>query len=127
MITNQRSEIMTKFFTTRILTTGAFVAAATFSILSLGNSAQASASLSGCSGPSAQKVIDCCQKFTRISRPLWMIDSQSSCHEATVCASRGSGIVGAVSKVKRCYIKQVNLDNETHQRSGNGNRRGGKR
>jgi hypothetical protein len=115
---------MTTFFNPRILTAGAFVAAATFSILSLGNSAQASTSLSGCGGPSAQKVIDCCQKFTRISRPLWMIDSESSCHGATVCTSRSSGIVGAVSTVKRCYIKRVNLDNETHPKPSSGNERG---
>ncbi len=110
---------MAKFFNTRTLTAGAFIAVAAFSILSLGSSAQASTNVLNCTGPSAGKVIDCCQKVTRSDRPLWMRDSGSSCHNIVVCHSK-------YSRSKRCYVRIVRLDREsrdTPQPKGNDNRR----
>ena len=91
---------MTKFFNTRTFTIGAFVAAATLSMLSFAGSAQASANLSSCSGPSAGKAIDCCQRLTRHDRPLWMREAGSTCHEVVVCR-------GKYSKNGRCYVRIV--------------------
>jgi hypothetical protein len=110
---------MTTFFNSRTLIAGAFVAAATISVLSFGSSAQASTTLSSCEGPSAKKVIDCCQKMTRISRPFWMRDSGSSCHTATVCKGGNGIVIGAAAK-RYCYIRPIFADNETHGRSKQG-------
>jgi hypothetical protein len=91
---------MSKLFNIRNLTAGAFITAATLSMLSFGGSAQASANLMSCSGPTAGKVIDCCQKLTRQDRPLWMREAGSTCHDVVVC--RGNH----ASKGK-CYVRIV--------------------
>jgi hypothetical protein len=100
---------MSKLFNNRNLTAGAFIAAATLSILSFGGSAQASTSVLSCVGPSAGKVIDCCQKLTRQDRPLWMRDTGSTCREIVVCRK--------YSRNGRCYVRVVQRENETHNRS----------
>jgi hypothetical protein len=99
---------MSKLFNNRTFTAGAFVAATTLSILSFGGSAQASANLMSCSGPSAGKVIDCCQKLTRQDRPLWMREAGSTCHEVVVCR-------GKYSPNNRCYVRIVRKDPEQRE------------
>jgi hypothetical protein len=121
MITNKWSEKMSKINYSRSIAAAAFVAAATFSLISLSSSAQASSDVMSCSGSSRVSVIDCCQKLVRIHRPLWMLDSGSSCHAAAVCTSSGGGgstygfaAVGAKPKKVLCYIRPKHDDRESH-------------
>ena len=112
---------MSKFNNARTFTAAAFGAAALFSMLSFGSNAEAASVLS-CKGASATKVASCCEKIVEErGRPLWMIQSSTNCHEATVC--RGSGMVGVASlAVNRCYIHVMLIDGE-----GGDNRKGGRR
>ena len=103
---------------TRTLTASAFVAAAAFSILSFGSTAQASGSLAGCTGPNAKKVIDCCQQVTAGHRPYWMLTSRVSCGGAVVCKAGGGGggirlatRTAMVATPKICSIVAIIEDN----------------
>ncbi len=82
---------MSKFITPRMLGASAFVAAATFSILSLSTSARASEGLAGCSG-TASAVISCCERFTSGHRPFWMVQSNVTCNKIVRCTEK-----------RRCY------------------------
>jgi hypothetical protein len=113
---------MNALITTRTLAASAFVAAAAFSIMSFGNAAEAASNLSSCSGPSAKKVVDCCQRMTALRRPLWMRDAGSSCHTALFCKSAGGGsfihptFAAVVNKPKKlCAIMVVLEDNPSHE------------
>jgi len=100
---------MTKFNNTQKSTTAAaFGAAAIFSMLSFGSSAEA-ASVSSCQGATATKVVSCCEQLVRKNgRPFWMIQSGTNCHEAAVCRGRKGRVIGiAALTVKRCYIQVV--------------------
>jgi hypothetical protein len=102
------------------LVCASFFAAAAFGALSIGPTAQAADSLNSCTGSSARKVIDCCQKIVRVHRPYWMIGTGASCAGAVVCSSNGSkakDIAGAKSmkvKVKKtCHIEPYQKEIET--------------
>jgi hypothetical protein len=86
---------MSKFITPRMLGASAFVAAATFSILSLSTSARASEGLAGCSG-TASSVISCCERFTSGHRPYWMVQSNVTCNKIVRCVQG-----------RRCYANIV--------------------
>ena len=63
----------------------AFGAAALFSMLSFGNSAEA-ASVFSCKGPTAKKVVACCEQITKENRlPLWMTQAGINCRSAVIC------------------------------------------
>ena len=64
-------------------------AAALFSMLSLGSTAEA-ASVLNCKGASATKVASCCEKVVEENgrRPLWMVQNRMNCHEAVLCWGR---------------------------------------
>ena len=94
---------------TRTLTIAAgFASIAMFGFLASNTGASASTSLD-CRASSRDKVIDCCQKFTNIRKPLWMIQSGSDCGSAAVCkAKRGSSsltFAGAPNGRKICWIR----------------------
>jgi hypothetical protein len=76
----------------------AFGAAALFSMVSFGSNAEAAQSLSRCQGGSAKAVVSCCDMLTKAQRPLWMIQSRSSCPQVVVCG-------GALSSERRCYVR----------------------
>jgi hypothetical protein len=110
---------MNALITTRTLAASAFVAAATLSMLSFGNSAQAASNLAGCTGPFAKQVIDCCQKVTADHRPLWMRDTGATCTAAAACKAGGGGIhlaarTAMVLPPKYCFIKIVLLDDSSN-------------
>jgi hypothetical protein len=76
---------MTKTNNLRIISTAAFVAAATFSILSFGSAAQASGNPLSCHGPSGKKVMDCCAQMLGANRtPSWKVRAERTCHASFV-------------------------------------------
>ncbi len=94
---------MTIFNTTNTFAAAAFGAAAFFSMISFGSSAEAAQNLSSCQGGSSKAVIACCDKLTKSQRPLWMTQSGTNCREAVVCG-------GLQSKDRRCYVRIVLID-----------------
>jgi hypothetical protein len=79
---------MSKFNNTPTFTAAAFGAAALFSMLSFGSTAEAASVLS-CKGASATKVASCCEKVVEErGRPLWMMQARMNCHEAVRCWGR---------------------------------------
>lgn len=77
---------MNKISYDRKFTAGAaFGSAVLFSMLSFGNSAEA-ASVFSCKGPTAEKVVACCEQITKENGlPHWMIQSRINCRSAVVC------------------------------------------
>ncbi len=104
----------------------AFGAAALFSMLSFGGSAEAAQSLSSCKGPTASKVTSCCEQMIEKSgRPTWMIQTKTSCRQAAVCkGGSGSSPLALVAVAKHCYIHVVQLIDESNEKNGG---RGGRR
>jgi hypothetical protein len=96
---------MTKFNCTHKITAGAaFGAAALFSMLSFGSTAEA-ANILSCQGNTAGKVISCCEKLVKKNgRPVWMIQDGTSCKKAAVCRGGPNDIAAIALVVKRCYI-----------------------
>lgn len=94
---------MSTFNTTNTFAAAAFGAAALFSMLSFGSSAEAAQNLSQCYGKSTGSVVSCCEKLTKSQRPLWMTQSGTNCREAVVCG-------GLQSKEHRCYVRVVLID-----------------
>ena len=86
----------------------AFGAAALFSMLSFGSSAEA-ARVSSCEGATASKVKSCCEQIVKESgRPVWMVQSGTSCSKAVVCRGGSGPLAVAVLVVpNRCYIHAV--------------------
>ena len=83
----------------------AFGAAALFSVLSFGNSAEAASVLS-CQGSTAAKVKSCCEQLVKENgRPFWMVQSGTTCSDLVACQR----------KSKRCYNRQPR---EIHEGSG---------
>jgi hypothetical protein len=75
--------------THKIAAAAAFGAAALFSMLSFGSSAEA-ASVLNCKGASATKIASCCEKAVEENgrRPLWMIQSRMNCHDQAIMKCR---------------------------------------
>lgn len=90
---------MTCFKSTHKFTVAAaFGAAALFSMLSFGSNAEAAQSISLCQGGTAKAVVSCCDRLTKAQRPLWMIQSRSSCKEVVVCG-------GPQDNERRCHAR----------------------
>lgn len=102
---------MTMINSTNTFAAAAFGAAAFFSMLSFGSTAEAAQGLSRCQGSSASSVVECCDKLTKSQRPLWMIQSRSSCREVVVCG-------GLQSKSRRCYVRIVLIDQQRGDNPG---------
>ena len=102
---------------TRTLTLAAgFASIAMFGFLASSTGASASTSLD-CRASSRDKVIDCCQKFTNIRKPLWMIQSGSDCDSAAVCKAKRTSYsfsaAGVPTTRKVCWIRpQWTHDND---------------
>jgi hypothetical protein len=94
---------MSTINTPNTFTAAAFGAAALFSMLSFGGSAEAAQNLSQCYGKSTGSVVSCCEKLTEAQRPLWMIQTRTSCKQVVVCG-------GKLSSGRRCYVRIVRLD-----------------
>lgn len=99
--------------THKITAAAAFGAAALFSMLSFGSTAEAAQNLSRCQGGSAKAVVACCDVLTKAQRPLWMIQSRSSCQQAVVCG-------GDKNSGSRCYVRITH-----RQKDGDGQKGGG--
>ena len=86
----------------KFIAAAAFGTAALFSMLSFGNSAEA-ASVFSCKGPTAKKVVACCEQITKENGlPRWMVQSGISCRSAVVCWR----------KFKRCGIQYKYAEKE---------------
>ena len=88
---------MSKFNNThKVTAAAAFGAAALFSMLSFGSTAEAASVLS-CQGDTASKVKSCCEQLVKENgRPFWMVQAGTTCSNLVVCQR----------KSKRCYIKR---------------------
>ena len=64
---------MNNLITTRSLSAGAFITAATISFMALGGSTQASANVLNCKGTSFNATVSCCEEMSRVQRASWMI------------------------------------------------------
>jgi hypothetical protein len=109
----------------------AFGAAALFSMLSFGSSAEASSVLS-CEGTTIKSVVSCCHEMTRDQRPYWMIRSGKNCDQVVACRAKkahATTAVAFVAPVKRCYVKLAdeNPNDGGEPGDGGGTRRGGGR
>jgi hypothetical protein len=73
----QGAKKMSKINRNHVFTAAAALgAAAIFSMLSFGGSAEASTSVASCRGPTAAKVASCCEEITeKKGRPLWMLQT----------------------------------------------------
>ena len=116
---------MSKFNKNHMFTAAAaFGAAALFSMLSFGSSAEASTSVASCRGPTAAKVVSCCEEITeKNGRPLWMLQAGKSCGTVTVCRGRGTIGLAAVN-FRRCYVQILYKVKEGGEMGGD-NPRGG--
>ena len=107
---------MTNLNSTHKITAAAvFGAAALFSMLSFGGNAEAAQSLSRCQGGTAKAVVSCCDKLTEAQRPLWMIQTRSSCQQVVVCA-------GKQNSDRRCYVRITHRENESHDEKDGGDK-----
>ena len=96
---------MTMFSKIRLLALGTgFAIAAMWATLAQSGGAEAASGLSQCTGPSRQKVIDCCEKRYSGHRPLWMLQNHSSCSKAVVCRSLRMSLTAA-TLTKVCSIQ----------------------
>ena len=96
---------MTNLNSTHKITAAAvFGAAALFSMVSSGSNAEAAQSVSRCQGGTAKAVVSCCDKLTKAQRPLWMIQTRSSCQQVVVCSSKDSE--------SRCYVRVTYRQND---------------
>ena len=96
---------MSKFNTThKVTAAAAFGAAALFSMLAFGSTAEAKSVLS-CQGGTSKKVVDCCEKLVKENgRPYWMIQAGMTCKKAAACRGGPNDIAAIALVVKRCYI-----------------------
>ena len=80
-----------------------FATTATLALLVQTGSAQAVSSLSQCSGPDRQDVVDCCSEFVSRHPQFWMIRYDISCYRAVNCSRlRKSSSAGAL--VRKCSV-----------------------
>ena len=99
---------MSKIINTHKFTAvAAFGAAALFSMLSFGSTAEAKSVLS-CQGGTSKKVVDCCEKLVKENgRPYWMIQAGMTCKKAAACRGGLIGIAAVANK--RCYIRILEI------------------
>ncbi len=70
---------MTKIKHNQAFTAAALVATAALGIMFFSNGAEASGGPLSCHGPTAKKVLDCCQREISEQRPSWMIRTGKNC------------------------------------------------
>ena len=110
---------MSKFINnTKFTATAAFGAAALFSMLAFGGTAEAKSVLS-CQGGTSKKVVDCCEKLVKENgRPVWMVQSGMTCKKIAVC--RGGANLLAVAAVvpNRCYAHVLEVKDYGGEKPG---------
>lgn len=99
----------------KFIAAAAFGAAALFSVLSFGSTAEAAKNLSQCAGKSTGAVISCCERLTEAQRPTWMIQSQMSCRQLVTCGS-------LKSSERRCYVRRIVVLERGGENEGGGER-----
>jgi hypothetical protein len=97
----------------RILAIFAAIGAASIiSLLSFGNSAEASRGVSSCQGKTASSVIECCQEIVaQNGTPMWMRGDSLSCHEVVKC------------EWKYCHVQVLYLEKESDGRNNRSRRK----
>lgn len=80
---------MGKSISFQTLLKASFMATAAVGFLSMSSPSEAATKLSRCTGPTAKKVIDCCEKIVRVRKPYWMVSTGASCASSVVCISGG--------------------------------------
>ena len=111
---------MNKIITNRTIAAAAFGAAAVFSMLSFGSSAEA-ASVASCHGATLAKVVSCCEQLVKKNgRPFWMVQSGTSCHDGRGLPQRQGRFSWhrGSSSAKRCYIQVLLKVKEGGGRTG---------
>ena len=93
----------------------AFGAAALFSMLSFGGTAEASKNLFQCAGKTTGAVISCCERLSEAQRPMWMIQSQMSCRQLVICGNQKNS-------ERRCYVRRIVLLDKGGDNEGGGER-----
>jgi hypothetical protein len=101
--------------THKITAAAVFGAAALFSMISFGSNAEAAQSLSRCHGGTAKSVVACCDTLTKAQRPLWMIQTRSSCKEVVVCG-------GKQNSDRRCYVRITHIEKHGGDEKDGGDR-----
>lgn len=115
---------MTRFNSNHKFIASAFGAAAFFGMISFGSNAEA-ASVASCTGNTAGSVISCCERLTAGQRPLWMIQSRTSCSQVAACRRQKASplaIAALAVPVKRCFVNVVYKVNEGGEEKGGGRR-----
>lgn len=101
---------MTRFNNTRMPALAAALAAtAAIAIFAQTGPASAARNVLSCEGNSRIKVVDCCQKIYNKSRPLWMMNGNSSCREVVTCKAGGRSVTGAAA-AKRCWVRRIDRE-----------------
>ena len=110
---------MSKFINnTQFTAAAAFGAAALFSMLSFGGTAEAKSVLS-CQGGTSKKVVDCCEKLVKENgRPFWMVQSGMTCKKITTCRGGPNLVAVAVVAPKRCYARFLALRDDGGEKRG---------
>lgn len=80
---------MGKSISFQAILTASLIATAAIGLVSNSPSSQAATKLSRCTGPTAKKVIDCCEKIVRVRKPYWMVSTGATCASSVVCISGG--------------------------------------
>ncbi len=86
-----------------------FATIATLAFFAQPGSAQTVTSLSQCSGPSRQNVVDCCSKFVYKHPQFWMIRHDISCYKAVKCSGSRKSL-NAVAPVRKCSVMRPIYD-----------------
>lgn len=102
---------MSKINNTHTFAAAAFGAAALFSMLSFGSSAEAAKSVASCQGASTGQVVSCCERIVEHKGlPFWMIQTGGNCEKIVKCGGKGQS--------RRCYVQVLRKErdggNEKH-------------
>lgn len=96
-----------------------FVTIAVLAGLAQSGIAQAASGLSQCSGPSREKVINCCNRYVSKHPQRWMTTSDTSCREAVSCRSSKKSLTAA-ALVRICSVNRPELEQHGKQPEPNG-------
>ena len=97
-----------------------FATTAALAFFAQTGSAQAVTSLSQCSGPDRQDVVDCCSKFVSRHPQFWMIRHDISCYKAVRCRGAKKSLTAA-ALARKCSVMRPIQDMEFEKRESKGN------
>jgi hypothetical protein len=93
-----------------------FATTTALAVLAQTGNAQAVTSLSQCSGPSRQNVVDCCKGFVAKHPQFWMISNNIGCNRAVSCRSSKKSLT-AVALAKKCSVMRP-IEDTDFERKG---------